>query len=297
MTYVNLRSFQGVEELQRALEAPAIKRIADGSLRLHDVLGMGDRDALMAFQIIRFPNTHGIPTCPHCQSKDPYETNRQVRRWRCAHCGKDFSLTSGTMLHGRKLGFRSYLALLAVTLDKHRFNSLLRFSKETGIDYKTTWNRVRQMRAAVTNSNGCTVPFSLLDRETFQQRFNVVAQWLGQLRPPPSEMNWPYLDDDKKDSNGADLLLFVNNHIPRGLPDYLRADIAQDIILAILEGQTTREQISLDARKYILQVFQQYPWKYKWISFDAPIFDDGTRSLHDAISAQSAAEFWERERA
>lgn len=289
MTYMKLGSLEAAEALQRALEIKSVARAAKGLLKVDDVLGMVETEALMAFQFVRFADSRGMPTCPRCSEKNRVEHIRKRPRFRCRSCKHDFTLTSSTMLHGRKMGMRSYLSLLSLLLDKGQFRSLLHFSKETGMDYKTAFIQTRRLRLATTDDKGCTVPFSLLTREAWQIRQKGMERYIAPFMPATKEAVYPYLRQSNKHENGADLLAFVNTLVPRQLPEYLRADICQDMILAVLTGETTRDALKADHRAFLTKVFSQYPWKYKWISFDQPLGnEEGGGTLHDIVSEEQA---------
>ena len=57
-----------------------------------------------------------LPVCPHCGGVDAYECRRLngAPRFRCRACGKDFSITSGTLFASHKLPARAYLAAIAI---------------------------------------------------------------------------------------------------------------------------------------------------------------------------------------
>ena len=53
------------------------------------------------------------PVCPHCGCCAAYEF-RTRRLFKCKGCDKQFSVTSGTTFHGRKLPMRDYLMAIAI---------------------------------------------------------------------------------------------------------------------------------------------------------------------------------------
>lgn len=246
----------------------------------------------MAFHFVRFADTQGQPRCPSCNSAEVSYTKSRPR-YRCKQCHGDFSLTSGTMLHHRKMGLRSYLSLLSLLIDRSQFRSLNQFSQSVGMDYKTAWVQAQKFRVASTDEDGCTVPFSLLSRSAWTQRAKFLSRGniTDRFMPSTREAAYPYLRKGNRDEEGAELLSFVNSIIPKGLPDYMRADIGQDMILSILSGEATRQTLKSDQRAYLTRLYREFPWKYKWVSFDAPFGGDDDRgSLHDVISEDEAKE-------
>ena len=69
------------------------------TLSLARVFQMKDDEAEMAFRRIRWADTNGEPVCPHCGGVDAYDCRRLkgAPRFRCRACGKDFTITSGTL--------------------------------------------------------------------------------------------------------------------------------------------------------------------------------------------------------
>ena len=64
---------------------------------------------------LRRPETDGKPVCPRCSCAVCYACRRSTDqpRWRCKACGRDFSITSGTLFAWHKLPLRTYLLAVA----------------------------------------------------------------------------------------------------------------------------------------------------------------------------------------
>ena len=76
---------------QHFLLSPAAK-----TLSLVKVMRMSDAEARSAFRKVRWSDTDGKPVCPVCGCCDSYDlAARQV--YKCKGCGKQFSITSGTI--------------------------------------------------------------------------------------------------------------------------------------------------------------------------------------------------------
>ena len=82
------------------------------SLNLATVFRMSDGEAEALFHKLRWPETDGVPVCPHCGGLDAYTARRPngSLRYRCKSCARDFTVTSGTLFGSHKLPLRSYLA-------------------------------------------------------------------------------------------------------------------------------------------------------------------------------------------
>jgi len=288
MKYASLQSLEGHEALARALETPAVQRIASGVLTADDLLGMDQKAIDAGFRLIRWYDSGGIPKCPNCYSNESYKL-KKLERWRCAQCRHDYSVTSSTVFSGAKMPLRNYLFALSLVLEPSQFKSIHEFCSELKLGYKSTFTNIQRLRIAKTEGkDGCTTPYAILQRLTWLQ--------LKERQKPErllygrsGDLRYPYLKSESK-MEGADLVQFANSIVPRWPHEDQRADMCQDVILAILEGTATRESIGTDVKKFITKVMQASPWKYKWISFDAPLGEDGEGTLHDLISNEDAAE-------
>src|SRR5580700_7127012 len=86
------------------------------TLSLGAVLRMTDQEVETAFMGIRWQVSEGRPVCAHCGCESVYDCRKAGRgpRWRCKECGKDFSITTGTLFAWHKLSLRNYLAAIAI---------------------------------------------------------------------------------------------------------------------------------------------------------------------------------------
>jgi transposase-like protein len=91
-------------------------------------------------------------TCPRCGHRSAYHLVRQ-RRWQCAGCRYQVSLTAGTVLHNTKtqLAVWFWAAYLAVT-DKRGIPALL-LQRQLGLRrYETAWMLLHKLRRAMVNT-------------------------------------------------------------------------------------------------------------------------------------------------
>jgi transposase-like protein len=121
------------------------------SLSLADVFRMTDAEAETRFRLVRWPDTDGAPVCPHCGGVDPYDCRRPngAPRFECRACGKDFSITSGTLFASHKLPLRGYLAAIAVFCNEVKGKSALALSRDLGVSYKTAFVLLHKLREAM----------------------------------------------------------------------------------------------------------------------------------------------------
>ncbi|MDR3419990.1 MAG: IS1595 family transposase [Xanthobacteraceae bacterium] len=121
------------------------------TLSLAQVFRMTDQEAETAFRSVRWPETQGEPVCVHCGGVDAYDCRRPngAPRFRCRACGKDFSITSGTLFASHKLPLRGYLAAIAVFCNEVKGKSALALSRDLGIAHKSAWVLLHKLREAM----------------------------------------------------------------------------------------------------------------------------------------------------
>jgi len=95
---------------------------------------------------VRWP--HG-PTCPHCGAVDNAKPVGGRPSWHCCHaCGKQFSVTVGTPMHGSHLPLRVWYLALYLILASSKGISSVKLGQHLGVGQKTAWfigHRIRAM--------------------------------------------------------------------------------------------------------------------------------------------------------
>lgn len=121
------------------------------TLSLGKVFRMSDTEAETLFKRIRWTDNGGDPVCPHCASTKAYDCRRPkgAPRFRCKGCGKDFSITSGTLFASHKLPLRAYLAAIALFVNEVKGKSMLAMSRDLGLSHKTAFVLCHKMREAM----------------------------------------------------------------------------------------------------------------------------------------------------
>src|SRR5258708_38881099 len=118
------------------------------SLSLGQVMRLSDEEAHVKFVEIRWNDNGGQPYCPHCGCADVYGFRcRPI--WRCRDCGKQFSVTSGTIFHSRKLPIRDYLAAVAIFVNGAKGHAALHLSRDLDCQYKTAFVLAHKLREAM----------------------------------------------------------------------------------------------------------------------------------------------------
>ena len=124
----------------RSLSAAKIMRMSDGGVE-------------NVFLRLRWPETDGKPVCPDCGCTICYACRRPAgqMRWRCKACRGDFSITSGTLFAWHKLPLRTYLLAVAGFCNEVKGKSMLAFSRELDVQYKTAFVLAHKMREAMAS--------------------------------------------------------------------------------------------------------------------------------------------------
>lgn len=105
------------------------------------------------------------------------------------------------------------------------------------------------------------------------------------LASSPRALFYPYLIH--KPSNGdkeRQLLLAVHDAVPKRLPDHIRADVCQDLIVAVLSGDISQDDLRDSSSWYVGKVIKQHPFKYGHLSLDAILGEDDDRTLYDKFA-------------
>jgi hypothetical protein len=102
------------------------------TLSLRAIFAGGEEAAYKTFCGLSWPETNGDPVCPHCGSLDAYSITTR-RRFKCADCGKQYSVTSGTIFHSRKKSFTDLLAAACIIVNSAKGLSALQLSPRSGL--------------------------------------------------------------------------------------------------------------------------------------------------------------------
>ncbi len=70
-------------------------------------------------------------------------------RFRCRACGKDFSITSGTLFASHKLPLRCHLAAIAIFCNEVKGKSALALSRDLNVSYKCAFVLLHKLREAM----------------------------------------------------------------------------------------------------------------------------------------------------
>ena len=155
------------------------------TLSLVQVARLSDDQAHATFKALRWHETGGDPTCPECGCCAVYEY--QTRRlFKCKGCGKQFSVTSGTTFHGRKLAIRDYLMAIAIFANAAKGTSALQLGRDLDVSYKTAFVLAHKLREAMAADQAKYSHGPCRDRRRLLRRSPQAGQLQGQPGRPPS---------------------------------------------------------------------------------------------------------------
>lgn len=78
-----------------------------------------------------------MQVCPWCGVMRKHYRRRKRRRWRCAECNGEFSVTTHSPLHSHKLTFKQLVLVALMFANKVKGATLLLMSRDLGISPKT----------------------------------------------------------------------------------------------------------------------------------------------------------------
>ena len=95
----------------------------------------------------RWPN--GI-ACPFCGSLDEVaeRPNRKPQPYRCRACRKDFSVKTGSIMHGSKLPLSTWAIATYLLTTNLKGVSSMKLHRDLGITQKTAWHLAHRIRRA-----------------------------------------------------------------------------------------------------------------------------------------------------
>lgn len=118
------------------------------SMSLKDIYKAGEDKAYETFCQLRWPETQGEPVCPVCGCVEIYKITSR-RRFKCAACYRQFSVTSGTIFANRKMEFTDLLAAIYLFVNGAKGKSAVQMSRELNTQYKTAWVLCHKLREAM----------------------------------------------------------------------------------------------------------------------------------------------------
>ena len=149
-------------------------------LSLKKIYKMGEQAAYDLFKAIRWPETGGEAVCPKCGCTESYSITTR-RKFKCKGCHHQYSVTSGTLFHSRKLDFVDLLAGICLFVTGSKGMSAVQFSRTMDVQYKTAWVWCHKMREAIADET---------DNETLSGDVEIDGAYFGgHIRPANEKEN------------------------------------------------------------------------------------------------------------
>ena len=118
------------------------------TLSLKAVFRMGEDVAYQTFCQMRWTETEGEAVCPRCGCTESYNLVTR-RKFKCAACHHQFSVTSGTIFASRKMSFTDLLAAIVIFVNGAKGVLALQVSRDLDCQYKTAFVLSHKLREAM----------------------------------------------------------------------------------------------------------------------------------------------------
>ncbi len=118
------------------------------TLSLKSIFSEGEEAAYDRFCRLRWRETDGEPVCPVCGCIDIYDLTTR-RRFKCAACHRQFSVTSGTVFASRKLSFVDLLGAICLFVNASKGLSAVQLSRDLDVQHKTAFVLMHKLREAM----------------------------------------------------------------------------------------------------------------------------------------------------
>lgn len=144
------------------------------TLSLKEIYKGGEDAAYQTFKRIRWAANDGEAVCPQCGCVETYEITTR-RKFKCAGCYHQFSVTSGTIFASRKMAFVDLLAAICIFVNAVKGLSALQFSRDLDVQYKTAFVLAHKLREALARE---------VDNETLEGEVEIDGAYFGgHIRP------------------------------------------------------------------------------------------------------------------
>lgn len=114
----------------------------------------------------------------------------------------------------------------------------------------------------------------------------------GRTSGPRLSLCYPFMPAVSKPRPEHELLMMINEAVPRGIPEDRRADICQELALAILIGDVETANLEKAWQAMFKKVYKMHPADFGPISLDAPIPGTDDLRLLDILSEEDG--LWSR---
>lgn len=114
-------------------------------MSLREVFALSAAAVVSLFAELRW-GPSGTQTCPHCGVVDKHRFVALQKRWRCKHCYKAFSVTSGTVFQHHKLPLQVILGAVLLYANSVKGLSALQLARDLHVQHKTAFVLLHKIR-------------------------------------------------------------------------------------------------------------------------------------------------------
>lgn len=88
----------------------------------------------------------GVPVCPHCGNEQKIYRYKNGKLFKCAECGKQFQVTTGTIYEGSNIPLQKwFLTFYLLSVSKKGISSI-ELAKTIGVTQKSAWYLLQKIR-------------------------------------------------------------------------------------------------------------------------------------------------------
>ena len=128
-------------------------RLAQLSLSTVQRLFADEARAAELLTVARWPLGLRCPLCGSSSAHDCRE-NRRLPLYKCPACNYQFTVTSGTVLHGTRVALGTWLRVLYLLETNPSALRVRRLARESGLSHKTAWMLLRRIEVAGAGAIG-----------------------------------------------------------------------------------------------------------------------------------------------
>lgn len=208
------------------------------------------------------------PVCAHCGGQDRvakakgYSTRPGV--YFCWTCRGQTTVTVKTVFHRTRVPLHQWLQVTAAI--ETMPCTIMEISEAIGVTYVTA----RRMRQIIRPD----------------------ARYSGKTTGPRHALCYPFMPPTATRRPEHELLRMINEAVPHGVPEDRRADICQELAIAILIGEADTANLQVEWMKMYHKVYAMHPTIYAPLSLDAPVLGTENLRLIDTLSNEDS--IWER---
>lgn len=131
---------------------------------LEDLEKLTPVEAIKLFAKMIWGSSKTMP-CPHCGTIDAHYWSVKEMRWKCAGCGKRFSVTSGTVLADRKLPLATILKLIFLWTNGTSGVPALQLRRSFNVSYPTIFSLLHKLREGLVRGHNTGIMCGVVEMD------------------------------------------------------------------------------------------------------------------------------------